>query len=382
MRPMAKVISPPRKMIGDLPDEILTLILEALSAQRDLSAMCLVSRRMNSVADPVLYRSILFNRPKHHLTFSKSLVSRPRRGSLIQDVHLEYPSSKLTDTDTISPHDSANPIDHFSHTISTMSNLEKLVVSVPESLCRVIGTLFNGPFDLPSLKICSLFYQREDDGYWDLHENIHIFAHPTLETLTIRKAKLDERGFDSSEKPSETALKELRLLECDINDDALSDILLLPEALKEIVITQSEVPSPPLEESPDDIEDYIHALLSAQHSLEIIAIDSATLGAANALKLRDFENLKLLRLRDFQLLGQSGYPRLHSVGLPPSLETLEFLNQLGEDEEVSEILCYTIENQDILSRKLCQIVASGGKDGLPPQVIETCKRSTHFRLKN
>jgi len=50
-----------------------------------------------------------------------------------------------------------NRIDDFSYAISTMSNLENLVISVPESLCRGIGTLFNGPFDLASLKSCEQF---------------------------------------------------------------------------------------------------------------------------------------------------------------------------------------------------------------------------------
>jgi hypothetical protein len=227
-----------------------------------------------------------------------------------------------------------------------------------------------------------LFYQRDDGGYWDLQENIHIFSHPTLESLTIRKAKLDQRGFESLEQPSETALKELHLIECDINDDALSDILLLPEALKQITITQLEVPSPPLEESPNDVEDYILAMRSSLHSLETISIDFATLGAENALKLREFQALNSLELRDYQLFGQSlGSPRLHSVGLPPNLEILKFFNQVGTDEEIADLFCYAIENQDILARKMCQIVVVEGEGGLPPKIVEALEKSEHFRLQ-
>ncbi len=150
-------ISPARaRVLGDLPDELLIQIMGSLPAQRDLCSMCLVSRRMNSVADPVLYKSILFDQPKHHLLFSESLVTRPRRGSLIQNVRVDFPSAELEDilglTDT--PH----PIDRFSHTISTMSNLEDLVISVPESLSHGIGNLFNGPFDLAYLKTCKSYY--------------------------------------------------------------------------------------------------------------------------------------------------------------------------------------------------------------------------------
>jgi hypothetical protein len=225
-----------------------------------------------------------------------------------------------------------------------------------------------------------MFYQTEDDGYWDLQDNIHIFSHPTLETLTIRRARLDQRGFDSLEKPSETALKELHFIECDINDDALADILLHPEALKEFSITQLENPEPELEEAPDNVDDYIIALSSAQHSLETISIDFPTLGAKNPLRLREFEVLKSLRLRDYQLFGQSP-PRLHSVGLPPSLEFLEFLNKFGEehDEDIVDLLCYFLE-KDTLGRHLCNVKVVEGEGGLPPRIREAVNKSEHFRL--
>lgn len=364
--------------LSGLPDELLIQIFRTLPTLRDLCALCLVSWRINSVADPVLYKSILFDEPKHHLTFSQSLVARPRRGSLIQDIRLDYPSHELSDI--VHLKDGSYRIDGFSHAISTMSNLENLVVSVPESLCHGIGTLFNGPFDLACLKTCCLFYQTEDDGYWDLQENIHIFSHPTLERLTIRRARLDQRGFDSLEKPSETALKELHFIECDINDDALADILLHPEALKEFTMTQAEIPNPELEEAPDTLDDYMIALSSAQHSLEIISIDFPTLGAKNPLRLREFEVLKSLRLRDYQLFGQSP-PRLHSVGLPPSLEFLEFLNEFGvdHDEDIVDLLCYFLE-KDTLGRHLCDVKVVEGQGSLPPRIREAVNESEHFRL--
>ena len=225
-----------------------------------------------------------------------------------------------------------------------------------------------------------MFFQTEDGGYWDLQENIHIFSHPTLESLTIRRAKLDERGFDSLEKPSETALKELHFIECDINDDALADILLHPGALKEISITQLEVPNPELEESPENIDDYILAMSSAKHSLETISINFPTLGAKNPLRLREFEVLKSLQLRDFQLFGQAP-PRLHNVGLPPSLEYLEFFNEFGldHDEDIIDLLCYFLEH-DTLGRHLCDVKVVKGEGGLPPRIIEAVNDSEHFRL--
>ena len=170
-----------------------------------------------------------------------------------------------------------------------------------------------------------------------------------------------------------TALKELHLIECDINDDALSDILTHPEALKEISITQKAIPSPALEESPDDIEDYFLALQPAQHSVETITIDFPTLSAENPLRLREFDALRELQLRDYQLFGEKT-PRLHSVGMPSNLEVLEFLNQVGGNEEIMDLLHYTIENKAILARKWTHLVVPDGEEHLPSRIVEACEQ--------
>ena len=138
----------------DLPDELLIQILSLLPRQHDLFSACLVSRRLNALADPVLHKTILFDQPKHHLTFSESLLTRPRRGSLIQNVRIEYPSSELSEFMFLTEERGPGQVDRFSHTLSTMSNLEELVISVPDTLCRAIGNLFNHPFDLACLKSC------------------------------------------------------------------------------------------------------------------------------------------------------------------------------------------------------------------------------------
>ena len=144
--------------LADLPQELIIQILGSLPTSRDHAAVCLVSRRMNSIADPVLHKSILFDKPKHHLTFSESLITRPRRGSLIVNVRLEYPSEELSELELARLDDSHTRVDRLSHAIATMSNLEDLVVSVPASLCRGLGTVFNGPFDLACLKSCEFSF--------------------------------------------------------------------------------------------------------------------------------------------------------------------------------------------------------------------------------
>jgi hypothetical protein len=378
--------------LASLPDAILIDIFEAVNrlSKRDLCAVSRLNKRYHVLADAVLYKTVHFLTPELHLIFSESLSRRPRRGSSIQAVKLAYPASKLSSLISRAPiHGSQMhqdhpplPFDSLSRTISTMSNLETLDVAVPDTLLHGMGMLFNGPFDLACLQSCTLFYQTENDEYWDLYENIHIFAHPTLETLVIKKAKLDYRGFDLIEQPHETALSKLHLIECDINDDALSDLLMFPKALKEFVMTQNEEPSPELEESSDSIRDYMIAVKSACHSLETVTIDFPTLMTHRALALREFDHLKTLRINwDHQLFGKtSKKPRLHSAGLPPELETLEFFNELGTDPEVTDLFVYALENLPITARKLKRLIVVEGENGIPKAIEDAVKAQPQLKL--
>jgi hypothetical protein len=91
--------------------------------------------------------------------------------------------------------------------------------------------------------------------------------------------------------------------------------------------------------------------------------------------MREFEHLKRLELRDYQLFGKSsGEARLHSVALPPNLEELRFWGPVGEDEEVRELLCYEIENMGFLARRLERLVVEGGGE-VPEDVLEACKKA-------
>ncbi|KAH7127239.1 F-box domain-containing protein [Dendryphion nanum] len=365
-----------------LPDELLLQIFETLgrSSKRSLCAVSLLNKKYHNLSDAVLYKSILFNTPELHLTFSESLGRRPRRGSAIHEIKLAYPSSELSQLALDRPiHGSyvhPSRFEGLSRTLSIMSNLEMLDVSVPDVLLHGIGSLFNGPFDLTYLKSCTLFYQCANDGYWDLRENIHIFAHPTLESLTIRRARFDEQGFDFLEKPHETGLKKLVLIECDINDDGLSDLLEFPEALEEFVLTQLEEPSPDLEESSDSLADYILALKSQAASLTSITIDSPSLGCRKTLRMREFAAVKTLRVNwDYQLFGKSSKkPRLHSLGLPPELEVLELFNELGTDDEVTDLFVNFIENRDTVARRWKKMIVVGDDDGnVCPEIKRACQ---------
>lgn len=377
-----------------LPDTVLVSIFEAVAdiSKRDICSVSRLNRRYHVLADAVLYKTVHFLTPELHLIFSESLTRRPRRGSAIHEIKLAYPASQLSAVVSKLPvhgardfYDKPLPFDSLSRTISTMSNLESLDIAVPEPLLHGIGQLFNGPFDLACLKSCTLFYQCEDDQYWDLQENIHIFAHPTLETLVIRKARLGDKPFDLPDQPEETALKRLHLVDCDISDDGLYDLMHFPEALAEFVMTQSADPEPDLEETSDSIRDYIIAIEPQCRSLETITIDHPLLQDRTALSMRKFDKLKTLRLNwDHQLFGKSSKkPRLTSVGMPPELETLEFFNQLGTDEAVTDLFVSMVQNLEVMARKLTHLIVMESEEDekpMPPELEEACKSQQQLKL--
>ncbi|KAI1156399.1 hypothetical protein F4825DRAFT_459139 [Nemania diffusa] len=357
---------------ADLPEDVLLQIFQVVDdmSPGDLCSVSLVNKHWHDIADSILYKDVRFEKPEHHLVFGESLTRRERRGSAIHYASLEYPTSELAHLSLnghiANTHYSPSHFDSLSRTISTMSNLRELEISVPATLLHGIGALFNGPFDLACLKSCSLFYQCPDNAYWDLRENIHIFAHPTLEVLFIRRAKLDYRGFDFMERPHELPLRKLHLIECDISDDALGDVLELPKALQEFVMTHSAEPKPDLEESSDNMGDYIVALRSQCESLETITIDFPTMGSRRSLRMRDFVALKEFRVNwDWQLFGRkSKKPRLDSFGIPPNLEKLEFFNELGTDEEVTELLDYLIQTSDVAAKAIQTTLIKSINDAL------------------
>lgn len=368
-----KAAAQSKDKLGTLPDELLLRLFDTLGhiSKKDLCSVSRLNKRYHRLGDAVLYKSLLLDTPELHLTFSESLGRRPRRGSAIYEVKLAYPSTELSNLHLDAPLRKHNDP---SHSLSRMTNLEKLDISLPDILLHGIGSLFNGPFDLAYLKSCTLFYQCANDQYWDLRENIHIFTLSTLESLTIKRARLDERGFDFLERPHPTDLKKLYLIDCDINDDGLSDILEFPTALEEFVMTQADEPEPDLVESSDTFSDYMAALDYQAHSLRSITVNSPTLSSRKVLRMRHFESLKVLRMNwDYQLFGKSTKkPRLHSVGLPPNLELLEFFNELGTDEGVTDLLLSLVQSKKAVADRWKSIVVVESDKTVIKNLREAC----------
>ena len=64
---------------------------------------------------------------------------------------------------------------------------------------------------------------------------------------------------------------------------------------------------------------------------------------------------------------------MHSVGLPPGLELLEFFNELGKDEEVTDLLLAMLQNKSVVARNLKRMIVVEGNDKVLSEVKATCK---------
>ncbi|KAK4539132.1 hypothetical protein LTR36_001455 [Oleoguttula mirabilis] len=92
---------------------------------------------------------------------------------------------------------------------------------------------------LQNLRKLTLHLNGSKDRYWDIGagSTAAIFAHPTLEELTISCANLSDTAFSSVDnKAHQTTLKRLTLIECNVTISSLRDMLALPKALQSLYL--------------------------------------------------------------------------------------------------------------------------------------------------
>ncbi len=69
--------------------------------------------------------------------------------------------------------------------------------------------------------------------------------------------------------------------------------------------------------------------------------------------------------------------------MPPELETLEFFNQLGTDEEVTDLFVAMLQNLSVMARKLTHLIVMESEEDtkpVPKEVEDACKTQPQLRL--
>lgn len=83
--------------------------------------------------------------------------------------------------------------------------------------------------------IVTLHLSNETDRYWKVRDyHSLLFAHPTLQSLTLSCAEIDAESVSKLASSRPTPLKQLVLIECNITLEALTTILARPSALVEL----------------------------------------------------------------------------------------------------------------------------------------------------
>lgn len=122
----------------------------------------------------------------------------------------------------------------------------------------------------------------EDNRFWQINAcRASILAHPTLKSLKLSCAELDDNVGASLENKSPTPLKHLALIECHITQGALRSILALPSGLEVLSLgencnhsrqwhytTDTDVTHTPLMRDP---QAFFASLKQQNHSLKSFA---------------------------------------------------------------------------------------------------------------
>lgn len=213
---------------------------------------------------------------------------------------------------------------------------------------------------------------------WPLSTAKLLFRHPTLQSLTLHFATLQE-GPDlfSSVPAASTGLEELSLLSCNINTESLAGILRLPRCLKRFTLgTPFSYSS---WEWGDSSSKYIAEMYPVYETLECFRLISAPVlrgiwARGPAFGLQNFTALKYLEIAGTSLVQPNeiymthrtpSTPAEYRLMLPPNLEILKIspkawthhlykvVAEKSEVPSLRRLIMSMVAEEDILELRSC-----------------------------
>ncbi|KAF9697909.1 hypothetical protein EKO04_004017 [Ascochyta lentis] len=334
-----------------LVDELLLNVVDHIASLRDLCNFAATCARLQGLAEPYIWRSLLVLSGTHARNIAAALDSRDARVDFIQELSIRYKDPKK------------EGIEELNHWLTLMSKLRHLTLESPcpnNSEWRQ-GELFDGwsrinysnllassvfpreglPIALPMLQSLTLHAHGADDRKFDFDSRLaSVFFHPTLRNLTISCLNVKNRDMETTIKSfgkerKSTALHSLTFIECNIDIETLHTILSMPKALNQLSIGERlhvfEGASPSVDPAQRTSSlRFLPALQQQAHSLEKLThiggflpfLPGRETDPEGAAKLRSFTNLQHLELGFESHL----YYYLRENGFPPSLKYLKMLD--------------------------------------------------------
>ncbi|KAF8855720.1 hypothetical protein BDZ45DRAFT_497803 [Acephala macrosclerotiorum] len=303
----------------DLADEILLEILVYLELDNPtLSNICRASSRLNGLARPILYRSILFDLPPHDpiLQLTRTIDGDDELASQVHGLCLTWPK------DCNIPADDRVNIQNLIHKLTSLRHL-------------VVSASLDQRSALPFLEFAEYTeLRRVAFMYADLTNSMimKFMFLPKIEKMVILFLKsLSNPSIPLACQPGTSPLKILHLDHCTPREVVLGTFLQCPKALESLTFAV-----PPFAEqfhtavstrdfSPRQVGS---ALMHVKHSLVNLTIywKLSHRHDGSRLDLSSFEKLRFISLPS-PLFFNIAYPHASRNGvyrvLPRSLETLE-----------------------------------------------------------
>ena len=237
-----------------LPDEVLSCIVQHVEHRHVLQTIATTCSRLQSLAEPLLYKSILIRHGKTARDLWESLKSSDRRCHYVK-------SFQVAPLPLLPGQDDHGGIMYISKILEVLESLQFVSLEAPfvrseydvreggpywRLQCSLWTTALagNGKFGgsvsgaLRTLRWCKVIMtSQQDEQPSNIGSLAYMFGHPTLQHLSIAQVLVTEEDIAAIGHIPRTALRNLVLEACQFdNESTLATILAIPRHLESLSI--------------------------------------------------------------------------------------------------------------------------------------------------
>ncbi len=238
-----------KEYLSTIPDELVVSIVNSIEDKKSLCALAQVSKRFQTLAEPVLYSNIelcshkvcyclkqAIEAESRRVTYFEVLDLRPRSGPGAKE-YGEIPPNVLSKCSRLRELTLEGPNCNRGLWSGDDHGWQELESKIPPALMEALGSTTTR-----GLAKLELHLNGDQDRYWDPNAGEKtnssswstIMALPTLTELTVSCAVIHDTMQTGAAKSS--SLKNLKLIECNFSMEGLSNILSAPKALEKLYL--------------------------------------------------------------------------------------------------------------------------------------------------